>query len=329
MRSSKRTSLYLLAAAAVAGVWIPTAGAQSFPSKPITIVVPWPPGAGTDRATRAIAEALTKELGQSVVVENRAGASGAIGSAYVANGPKDGYRLVTATADTHSINPQLRKGLPYDARQGFEPIALFATLSMVWVSRPDLPYASMAETMAAGKQKQPPLTYASWGVGSTAHLAGALLEMAAGVGMNHVPYQGASPALNSLLGGHIDLMPSSRISAASLRASGKVKVMGVAASQRVGGALADVPTLAEQGIKGAESGSWYGLMAPRGIPDDVRRKLVESVSKVLAQPELKERIAATGLDPTVQTGAQFQEYLDRQWETYGRIIRSKQISLSE
>lgn len=328
MTAVRRTALRWLAAAATAAL-AGAACAQAFPSKPLTIVVPWPPGAATDAATRIIAEAMAKELGQPVNVENRAGASGALGSAYVSTGPKDGYRLVTATADTHSINPQVRKNLPYDAAKDFEPIALFATLSMVWVARTDLPYKSMAELVAGARTRTTPLNYGSWGIGSTAHLAGALLEMASGVNMNHVPFQGASPAVTALGGGHIDLMPSSRTSAASMRAAGKIKVLGLASGKRAGGDLADVPTLDEQGIKGAESGSWYGLMAPKGIPEDVRARLTTTVAKVLALPEVKDKIAATGLDPLTLTGAEFQDFLRQQWDTTGRVIRSKQIVLND
>lgn len=328
MPLNRRAAARLLMAA-VASSLASLAGAQGFPSRPITIVVPWPPGAATDAATRVIAEALGKELGQSVNVENRAGASGALGSAYVSTGPKDGYRLVTATADTHSINPQVRRNLPYDPAKDFEPIALFATLSMVWVARTDLPYRTMAEVVAGAKQRTTPLNYGSWGIGSTAHLAGALLETASGVTMNHVPFQGASPAVTALGGGHIDLMPSSRTSAAAMRAAGKIKVLGLASRQRAGGDLADVPTLDEQGIKGAESGSWYGLMAPRGIPEDVRARLTLATAKVLALPEVRDKIAATGLDPVTLTGGEFQDYLRQQWETLGRVIRSKQITLND
>lgn len=328
MPLNRRTVSRLLLAAA-ASVMAPLAIAQGFPSRPITIVVPWPPGAATDAATRIIAEAMAKDLGQPVNVENRAGASGALGSASVSSGPKDGYRLLTATADTHSINPQVRKNLPYDAAKDFEPIALFATLSMVWVARTDLPYRSMAELVAGAKSRATPLNYGSWGIGSTAHLAGALLEMASGVNMNHVPFQGASPAVTALGGGHIDLMPSSRTSAASMRAAGKIKVLGLASLRRAGGDLADVATLDEQGIKGAESGSWYGLVAPKGIPDEVRARLTTTVAKVLAMPEVKDKIAATGLDPVTLTGAEFQDFLRQQWDATGRVIRSKQISLND
>lgn len=328
MSVHRRNTLRLLAGAATLAT-APSVAAQGFPNRPITIVVPWPPGAATDATTRIIAEAMARDLGQPVVVENRAGASGAIGSAHVATGPKDGYRLITATADTHSINPQVRRSLPYDAVKDFEPIALYATLSIVWVGRPDLPWASMAEALAASRQRPTPLSYGSWGVGSTAHLAGALLEMASGTNLNHVPFQGAAPALTALGGGHIDLMPSSRTSAAGMRAAGKIKVLGVASGRRAVGELADVPTLAEQGIAGAESGSWYGLMAPAGIPADVRERLVASVTRVLAMPDVRERISGTGLDPLTLTGTEFRDYLRQQWEATGRVIRTKQISLND
>lgn len=325
---NRRQRLRLLALAA-SFLIAPLAAAQGYPNRPITIVVPWPPGAATDTTTRIIAEALGRELGQPVTVENRPGANGAIGSTQVATGPKDGYRLITATADTHSINPQVRKGLGYDAVRDFEPIALYATLSMVWIGRPDLPHANIAEAMAAARQRPAQMTYGSWGLGSTAHLAGALLETAAGVDLNHVPFQGASPAVSALGGGHIDLMPSSATSAAAMRASGKIKVLGTASSRRATGPLADVPTLEEQGIRGAESGSWYGLMAPRGIPDDVRQKLLAAVTRVLTTPEIRDRISGTGLDYSFAAGPDFQDFLRRQYENYGRVIRTRQISLSD
>ena len=328
MSSALRTILKTVAAT-VAALMTSMAAAQGYPSRPITIVVPWPPGAATDAATRIIADAMGRDLGQPVVVENRPGASGAVGSAYVASGPKDGYRLITATADTHSINPQVRKGLPYDATKDFEPIALFATLSIVWVSRPDQPHKTMAELLAGARQRSVPWSYGTWGIGSTAHLAGALLETSSGIDLNHVPFQGAAPALTALGGGHVDLMPSSRTSAAGLRTAGKVRVLGVAGDKRAAGELADVPTLAEQGIQGAEAGSWYGLMAPKGVPEDVRARLVASVTKALSSAEVRDKIAGTGLDPVTLTGQEFRDYLGRQWDTVGRVIRSKQISLND
>ncbi len=328
MPRTRRLALRSLCATALISLSA-VAAAQAYPNKPITIVVPWPPGAATDATTRLIAEAMGRQLGQPVTVENRPGASGAIGSAYVASGPKDGYRLITATADTHSINPQVRRNLPYDAVKDFEPLALYATLSIVWVARPDLPHATMAETIAAARRRPTPFSFGSWGIASTAHLAGALLEMSSGVNMNHVPFQGAAPAVTAVSGGHIDLMPSSRASAGGMRAAGKVKVLGVAGARRFGGDLSDVPTLAEQGLVGAEAGSWYGLMAPKGIPEEVRAKLVSTLGRVLATPEIRDRIAATGLDPVALTGAEFQDYLRQQWEGYGAVIRTKQISLNE
>ena len=326
MTPRHRLRLLALAASLLAA---PLAGAQTYPSRPITIVVPWPPGAATDSTTRIIAEALSKELGQPVTVENRPGANGAIGSSHVATGPKDGYRLITATADTHSINPQVRKGLGYDAVRDFEPLALYATLTVVWIARADLPHATLADAVAAARQRPGSISFGSWGIGSTAHLAGALLETATGIDLNHVPFQGAAPAVTAISGGHIDLMPSSANTSANLRNAGKIKVLGVAGTRRASGPLADVPTLAEQGIRGADSGSWYGLMAPRGIPEEVRQKLLAALGKVLALPEMRDRINATGLDYHLALGADFQDFLRRQHELYGRAIRSRNIALYE
>ena len=324
----RRAALRSLSAAALAPVLMPSF-AQAYPNRMITVVVPWPAGAATDAATRIIAEAMAKEMGQPVVVDNRPGASGAIGCSFVAKGPKDGYRLITATADTHTINPQVRKSLSYDARKDFESIALFATMDMVWVARPDLSYKSMAEVLAAARQLTTPMSYGTWGVGSTAHLAGALLEMASGLSFNHVPFQGAAPALTALAGGHVDLVPTGRMTAATMRAAGKVKILGIASQRRASGELSDVLTLEEQGIKGAEARSWYGLMAPKNIPDEVRARLVEAIGKVLASPDISARIAGTGLDPMPLTGADFLDFLRQQWDATGRVVHSKKIYMNE
>lgn len=266
---SRRTFL-LRMAAIPAALAAPTLHAQgTSPGKPTWIVVPWPAGAATDVATRAVADGLSRELGQPFQVDNKPGASGAIGSAYVAKARADGHTLVTATADTHSINPQVRADLPY-AVGDFAPLIVFGTINWAWMARADLPANNMKEFVALAKQKPGQFTYGSWGVGSTAHVAAALLESAAGIQLNHIPYQGAAPAITGLQGGHVDLVPYAKLQASDLRAAGKVKILGLSASKRATDLLTDVPTLAEQGISGAESGSWYGIMAPKGMPDDVR-----------------------------------------------------------
>jgi len=295
--------------------------------KPTWIIVPWPAGAGTDVATRAVADALARELGQPVQVDNKPGASGAIGSAYVARARADGLTLVTATADTHSINPQVRTDLPYDATGDFVPLVVFGVLNWAWVARADLPVNNMKEFVALAKQKPGQFTYGSWGVGSTAHVAAALLESAAGIQLHHIPYLGAAPALTDLQGGHVDLMPNANQQAADLRAAGKVKILGISAAQRATGLLNDVPTLAEQGIAGAECGSWYGIMAPKGVPEDVRSRLAAALVKVVSLPEVAARIRAAGVDPVAIHGSALKDFLRSEYERYGAVVRARQIKV--
>lgn len=324
----RRRHLLKLSAAATL---LPTAYADSawaegaFPNRPLVIVCPWPAGGGTDVATRAIADALSKELGQAVQVENRTGASGAIGLGYVARSPADGYLLATATADTHSINPQLRPDLPYDAANGFIPLAIYGTTSWAWMARSDFPVSNVQDLVRLAKQKPGQISYASWGIGSTAHLAGALLESAAGMELNHVPFAGSAPALTAIQGGHVDLMPVGRASANDLRKAGKVKVIGISAPVRSATLLTDVPTLAEQGLVGAEAGSWYGISVRRGIPEPVRERLQQALVKVLALPETVARITTIGMDPVSLHGDAAERFLRAEYERYGAVIRKKKI----
>lgn len=300
--------------------------ADTYPSHPIWIVVPWPAGAGTDIVARAVADALTRDLGVPVQVENKPGANGAIGTNYVAKAAPDGYTLVAATADTHTINPQVRQNLPYDAVHGFTPLCVWGTQSFAWIARPDLPANSLQEFISMAKSKPRQFTYGSWGMGSTAHLAGATLENAAGIELNHVPFQGSAPAVTALQGGHIDILPTSKITADLLLKAGKVKVLAVSSAERTQ-VLADVPTVKEVGLAGAVSGSWYGLMAPKGLPDPVKARLDASLAKVLASPALIERIRAIGFDPVDYQGEQLGTFLKSEYDRYGAIIQKSAIKV--
>lgn len=304
------------------------AQAPGYPNRPLFVVVPWPAGGGTDVTTRAVAEALSHELGQPVQVENKAGANGAIGLSQVARGAADGYTLATATADTHSINPHLRSDLPYDAVGGFTPLIVYATTYWAWMARPDFPANNMTELMALAKQKPGSITYASWGIGSTAHIAGALLESAGGVQFNHIPFAGSAPASTAIQGGHVDLLPLSRASAEKLRKAGKVKVLATSAPTRSSTMLPDVPTLAQQGLAGAEAGSWYGISIRSGTPEPIRQRLAEALGKVVRSPDVMAKINAVGMDPTSLQGAELDDFLRAQYERYGAVIRQKQIKVA-
>lgn len=325
--SRRQFILKLLAAPAALGM--PSLHAQgAFPSKPLWIIVPWPAGASTDVATRAVAEALTRELGQTVSVDNKAGAAGTIGSTFVAKAKADGYTLLTATADTHSITPQVRTDLQYDAMDSFVPLAVFGTVNWVWMARSDFPANNIKELVALARQKPGTITYGTWGIGSTAHVAGAMLENATGMVLNHVPFQGGAPASAALQGGHVDLYPNGKQQALDLLKAGKVKVLGYAHSHRSTDLLTDLPTLAEQGFPGAESGSWYGVMAPKGIPEDVRARLSGALNKVLGSPETINRIVAAGLDPVNLQGAALNDFLRKEYQRYGAVVRQKGIKLT-
>jgi tripartite-type tricarboxylate transporter receptor subunit TctC len=274
-----------------------------------------------------VADKLALRLGQPVVVENRPGANGIVGSALVAKSPADGYTLVTATADTHSINPHVYKSLPYNAGNSFEPLVMFGRVSLVWIGRSDLGLQSMQEVVARAKATPGKLTFGSWGTGSTAHVAGASLESATGAQLVHVPYQGAAPAIAALLGGHIDILPYTPPVALQNVKAGKAKALAAAGVARATPWLPDLRTLQEQGITGAEAGSWYGLMAPAGLPAAVRNRLVEEITAVLKMPEASRFIQEQGFESVIFPPAQFASFLDGESKRYGKIIAERGIRI--
>ncbi|MCC7487116.1 MAG: tripartite tricarboxylate transporter substrate binding protein [Burkholderiales bacterium] len=303
-----------------------TPSLAQYPDKPLKIVAPWPPGSTTDGSARIIADALAKRLNQRVIVENRPGANGTIGSTYVARSAADGYTLLMANGDTHSISPHVYKALPYDALRNFDPVALVATASFVLISRPTLPENTLQEVIAAAKRNPRKMTYGTWGIGSAGHVAFALLESATGTQLVHVPFQGAAPALTALVGGHVDLMIGSPLAAYTNLPQGKVKVLGVAASRRALPWLPEVRTFAEQGVHGAEAGSWYGVVGPAGLPPDIRRRLGAEISGALQDPAVAKPIAAFGWH--VATDAkpeEFGAFLKSELDRFGAIVRAKGI----
>lgn len=315
-----------LALSLAPAVSLTSAWAQApFPVRPLVIVVPWPAGGATDVTTRAVADALTRELGHAVQVENRPGANGAIGLAHAARVEADGYTLATATADTHSINPHLRSDLPYDALDGLTPLVIYGTTYWAWMARPDFPANNLAELVALARQKPGTVSFASWGQGSTAHLAGALLESATGIQLNHVPFPGSAPASTALQGSHVDLLPIGRAVAENLRNAGRVKVLAVSAPTRSRDVLADVPTLVELGHAAATAGSWYGISVRGGIAAAPRTRLQEALVKVLGRPEVVAKIVAAGMEPVRMYGEALARFTRAEYERYGGVIRARQI----
>jgi tripartite-type tricarboxylate transporter receptor subunit TctC len=305
--------------------FLPLVGHAEYPDKPVKMLVAWPAGGGTDNAARLVAEGLRQRLGQAVVVENRAGANGIIGTGAAAKMPADGYTMLFATADTHSINPHVYSNLPYDALKDFEPLTLVGRTSFVLVSSAKFQADTLRDLIARAKREPGKITYGTWGIGSTAHLGMALFESVAGIELLHVPFQGSGPATNALLGGQVDLYLSGANGAAQYRSSGRVKVFGIAGKERSANYLPDVPTFAEQGLAGAESGGWYGLVAPAGVPQPIRDRLSREIAAIVRAPEVAQKLVASGWDVTPLEQAEFGVLMRSEHERYGKIVKARGI----
>ena len=300
----------------------------AYPEKPIRMIVAWPAGGGADGAARLISERLSKRLGQSVIVENRPGANGMIGTGVAAKAEADGYTLIFATADTHSINPHVYKSIQYDALKDFEPITLVGTLSFVLISSAAFAPNTLDELIAYARSHPQKVSYGTWGIGSTAHVGMASFELATGLDLLHVPYQGSGPATTALLSGQIDLYLAGANGADQHRKSGKVKVFAVAGTKRAPW-LPDVKTLSEQGVVGAESGGWYGILAPTGVPKAIRDRLTSEIVAIIKAPDVTERLASAGWDIVASQQDEFAAFMRSEYERYGKIVRSKNISVDK
>ncbi len=301
------------------------AAAQAWPAKPIRFVVPYPPGGPLDQVARAIAERLREPLGQPVVVENRPGAGGNIGADLVAKAAPDGHAIVMGAVATHAINPSLFAKMPYDANRDFAPVTRVANVPNVLVLNPQvaaqLKIASVAALVAHARRNPGKLNYASGGNGSAGHLAGELLEAMAGVAMVHIPYAGAAPAQLGLLGGQTELMFDNLASAAPQIRAGKLKALAVTTPQR-SAFFPELPTVSESGLKGFDIGTWFGVFAPAGTPQAVVARLSAEIGKVLQTPELRERLAKMGAEPSPTTPEAFAEFVRAEQEKYRRVVRA-------
>jgi len=292
------------------------AGAQTFPSRAVRIVVPYPPGAITDTLPRLVADKLREEWNQPVVVENRPGAGGRIGTEAVAKSAADGYTLVIGIPDTIAIAPFLVRNLTYDPTRDLAPITMLARQSYILVTRQDLPGATLAEVVRAAKANPGRMRYGSWGNGSAGHLAMKMLEASAGFEMEHVPYKGSSAALLGLLGGEIDVMFAGYSSTLSQIRAGKVRVMARTSARRL--ALApDIPTVAELGFPGYEVQAWYGLFAPAQTPPAVIDQIHRATVRALSQPDVRGRVDTF-----------FAETVGNSPEEFARAIREEQARWS-
>jgi tripartite-type tricarboxylate transporter receptor subunit TctC len=326
LRLSRRT---LAAVALAAGAWTLTGLAQAqapaWPTRPVTIVVPFAPGGGTDIGTRIVAQKLSQLWGQSVVVDNRAGAGGNVGLDVVSRARPDGYMLVTGNVGTQSINPTLYKKLSYNPDTAFTPVGLFAELPFVLAATSSLPASNARELVALAKASPDKFTYASSGNGGSPHLSGETFKIATGTKILHVPYKGGGAAMTDLISGNVHLLFASVLELSGHIKAGKLKALAIASKQRVA-ALPDVPTLEEAGITGAESGSWLGLLAPAGTPQPIVDKISRDLQQVLAMPEVQQQLLAQGAVAKGGTPADFANLIASDRKRYARVILENNLS---
>jgi tripartite-type tricarboxylate transporter receptor subunit TctC len=294
--------------------------AQAYPAKPIKLVVPYPPGASTDTLGRLVAQKVGESMGQTVIVENRAGASGNIGSEYVAKQPADGYTFLLGTDATHTTNYHLRKEFPFHPIKDFTPITLAASNIIVLVVQPSFPASNMKELIEYGKKNPGKLSYGSSGTGSPHHLSGVLLGQAAGIDIVHVPYKGGGPAVQDLLGGQIQMVFSSLISVAGHIKAGKLKALGVVQGSRYQG-FPDIPAIGET-VPGFEMGSWLAFFAPAGLPQPVLARLHGEIVKAINIPDVKAKLDASGLVVVGNTPGEFAAVVKADFEQRGRLLKA-------
>ena len=302
--------------------WCVLAAAQTYPAKPVTFIVPFPPGGGTDISARTVAAMLTDKWKQSVVVENRAGAAGILGADAAAKARPDGYTLLIVNVGVTSINPALYPKLPYNPDTAFTPISLICELPFVLMASPSFPPSSVKELVAFARANPDKVTFASSGQGGSPHLTAEIFQLATGTRMTHVPYKGGGPAMTDLMAGHVNLLFASVLEGSGHIKAGKLKGLAVAHARR-SPALPDVPTLAEAGVRNAESGSWIALLAPAGTPAAIVAKVGADIREAVAQPDVKEKLVAQGAVPQASTPAELQALINADLARYGKIIREK------
>lgn len=316
--------LTLLAAAALASSVF---AQNAFPAKAVTLVVPFPPGGGTDTGARIIAQKLSIKWGQPVLVENKGGAAGQIGADFVAKAKPDGYTLLMGNIGTQAINPSLYPKMPYDPDHAFTPVTLVAELPLAMMVNAALPVKNAAEFIALAKSQPGSLSYSSSGAGGAPHLAAEMFKDATGTFILHVPYRGGGPAISDLLAGHVQLSFMTVLEASGHIKAGKLRALAVTSDKRVS-SLPDVPALAEAVVPRFNSISWIGLLAPAGTPKDLVEKISSDVRELLATEEVKTRLIELGAIPAGNTPAQFTQLITTDRKRYADVIRERKITVN-
>ncbi|MCG2591874.1 tripartite tricarboxylate transporter substrate binding protein [Ramlibacter sp. XY19] len=316
----------------IATALLPLACAAAFaqgawPTRPVTLVVPFPPGGGTDTGARIIAEQLSRKWGQPVLVDNKGGAAGQIGADIVAKAKPDGYTILMGNIGTQAINPSLYPKMPYDPDKAFAPITLVAELPLAMMINPNVPAKTVKEFVALAKSQPGKLSYSSSGAGGGPHLAAEMFKDATGAFILHVPYRGGGPAIGDLLAGHVQLSFMTVLEASGNIKAGKLRALAVTSDKRVS-ALPDVPTLAESGLPGFNSISWIGLLAPAGTPKDIVDKIAADTRELVVREDVKEKLVGLGAVPAGTTPAQFTTLIDNDRKRYAQIIRERKITVN-
>ncbi|MDH4418684.1 MAG: tripartite tricarboxylate transporter substrate binding protein [Acidovorax sp.] len=295
-----------------AAAWGPAVAQEAaFPNKPITLVIPFPPGGATDVLGRLIGKKLGDKLGQSVVIDNRAGAGTTIGAAYVAKAAPDGYTLLMSSGTTFTVNPAVRAKLPYDPVKSFEPIGIAGRTSLILLANKDVPVSDVKQFVAMVKAVPDKYSYGSYGAGTTSQFAGEMFFHAAGLKIQHVPYKGSAPAMVDLMGGQVPFTVDTVSAALPQLKDGKIKAIAVTAGKR-SALLPKVPTLAESGYPGVEMDTWLALVAPRGLPPAVKARLELTLAQVVADPETRDKLIAVGFEPTYASAKAVSELIDKE-----------------
>jgi tripartite-type tricarboxylate transporter receptor subunit TctC len=301
-------------------LWCLFAAAQTYPSKPIRLVVPQAPGGGNDTIARTIASRLTPTLKQQVVVDNRAGAGGLIAAEQVAKSPPDGYTLLLGNVATLTIIPNVQKNVPYDPFRDFEPVSLIASAPLLVVVHPSLPVTTVKQLIALAKAKPSQLNYASNGVGSSTHLATELFKVMTGTSMTHVPYKGLSPATTDLLSGQVQVMFSSAVAMLPHVKAGRLRALAMTGSKR-SSAIPEVPTVAEAGVRDYEAGSWYGILAPAGTDRAIVERLSREIASATQSREIADRLNNEAVIPIGSTPAEFAAHIRKEHARIGNVVR--------
>jgi tripartite-type tricarboxylate transporter receptor subunit TctC len=318
----------IVALLVAAGLFSQDPAFAQYPSKPVHVVVPYPAGGAVDAFARVLSQHLSEMWAQQVIVDNRPGASTVIGADQVAKSSADGYSLLLTADLTLVIVPHLYDKIPYDSVRDFVPVIALVSATQALVVNPSLPVRTVKDLVTLAKEKPGELTYGSFGVGSTGHLNMEMLQAMTGARFNHIPYNGAGPAMNDVIGGHIGFMFAALSIVKGNVQAGKLRMIGVGSDHR-SSEFPDVPTISESGVPGFEAKSWFGLVAPAGTPRDIVKKINQDVTKVISDRAFAEKyLAAQGLEPIIGTPEQFSAFIRAETVKWGKVVKDANIKIT-